>query len=102
VTGCMQSLQRQLVQKASRSGSLTTSRTLAAGAHAERVLYTPETLPLQTGRPRLVVLGTGWAAARLCRDIDPKLYDITVSRYGWWYSSAVRQSLVDLKCRSDE
>lgn len=42
------------------------------------MLYTPETLPLQTGRPRLVVLGTGWAAARLCRDIDPKLYDITV------------------------
>eukprot|EP00775_Hariotina_reticulata_P010169 gene10167-10329_t len=37
-----------------------------------------ETLPLDTGRPRLVVLGTGWAAARLCRDIDPHLYDLTV------------------------
>lgn len=36
------------------------------------------TIPLQTGRPTLVVLGTGWAAARLVHDIDPKLYDITV------------------------
>lgn len=35
-------------------------------------------IPLRTGRPRLVVLGTGWAAARLARDIDPRLYDITV------------------------
>ncbi|GFR52047.1 hypothetical protein Agub_g14566, partial [Astrephomene gubernaculifera] len=35
-------------------------------------------LPLHTGRPRLVVLGSGWAAARLLHDIDPKLYDITV------------------------
>ncbi|GLI68456.1 hypothetical protein VaNZ11_012878 [Volvox africanus] len=35
-------------------------------------------LPLRTGRPRLVILGTGWAAARLAHDIDPKLYDITV------------------------
>ncbi|WIA14591.1 hypothetical protein OEZ85_003105 [Tetradesmus obliquus] len=42
------------------------------------VVYTPESLPLDTGRQRLVVLGTGWAAARLLRDIDPRLYDITV------------------------
>lgn len=35
-------------------------------------------MPLKTGRPRLVVLGTGWAGARLLKDIDPKLYDITV------------------------
>lgn len=35
-------------------------------------------LPLDTGRPRLVILGTGWAAARLARDIDPRLYDLTV------------------------
>lgn len=45
----------------------------------DKTVYSPESLPLDTGRPRLVVLGTGWAAARLCRDIDPKLYDITVS-----------------------
>ncbi len=35
-------------------------------------------LPLDTGRPRLVVLGTGWAAARLARDIDTRLYDLTI------------------------
>lgn len=35
-------------------------------------------LPLDTGRPRLVILGTGWAAARLARDIDTGLYDLTV------------------------
>jgi hypothetical protein len=77
VRRCLTGLQRQLADSTSCSFS-TSSRTLAQ-AHGERVLYTPETLPLQTGRPRLVVLGTGWAAARLCRDIDPKLYDITVS-----------------------
>ena len=37
-----------------------------------------ESMPLSTGRPRLLVCGTGWAAARLVHDIDPKLYDITV------------------------
>ena len=36
------------------------------------------TIPLRTGRPRLVVLGTGWGGARLIRDIDPNKYDITV------------------------
>eukprot|EP00887_Chlorella_sp_A99_P002787 scaffold6.g2787.t1 len=35
-------------------------------------------LPLRTGRPRLVVLGSGWGAARLVRDIDPSKWDITV------------------------
>jgi len=35
-------------------------------------------LPLSTGRPRLVCLGTGWGGARLLHDIDPKLYDLTV------------------------
>jgi hypothetical protein len=49
------------------------------GAHTDKTVYTPESLPLDTGRQRLVVLGTGWAAARLLHDIDPRLYDITVS-----------------------
>lgn len=35
-------------------------------------------LPLRTGRPRLVILGTGWGGARLTRDIDPRKFDITV------------------------
>jgi hypothetical protein len=39
---------------------------------------TSDTVPLRTGRPRLVLLGTGWAAARLIRDVDPKLFDLTV------------------------
>lgn len=36
------------------------------------------TIPLRTGRPRLVILGTGWGGARLLRDIDPSKYDVTV------------------------
>ena len=40
-------------------------------------------LPLETGRARLVVLGTGWAAARLIRDINPKLFDFTVGGRLW-------------------
>lgn len=35
-------------------------------------------LPLFTDRDRLVILGTGWAAARVAMDIDPKRYDLTV------------------------
>lgn len=35
-------------------------------------------IPLTTGRPRLVVLGTGWGGARLLQDIDPAKYDITL------------------------
>lgn len=42
-------------------------------------LFNADILPLQTGRPRLLVLGSGWAAARLLHDIDPKVYDLTVS-----------------------
>lgn len=78
IRGCIRGLQR-LQLGAAADSTCTAGRRSLATAHGERVLYTPETLPLQTGRPRLVVLGTGWAAARLCRDIDPKLYDITVS-----------------------
>jgi hypothetical protein len=37
-----------------------------------------EGLPLDTGRKRLVILGAGWAAARLARDINPYYYDFTV------------------------
>uniref|UniRef100_A0A383VNM9 NADH:ubiquinone reductase (non-electrogenic) n=1 Tax=Tetradesmus obliquus TaxID=3088 RepID=A0A383VNM9_TETOB len=51
---------------------------LSRATHTDKTVYTPESLPLDTGRQRLVVLGTGWAAARLLRDIDPRLYDITV------------------------
>ena len=47
-------------------------------SNAAGVKIASDTIPLRTGRPRLVVLGTGWAAARLLRDIDPKLYDLTV------------------------
>ena len=39
---------------------------------------TLDELPLVTDRQRLVVLGTGWAAARVVTDIDPKHYDLTV------------------------
>lgn len=34
--------------------------------------------PVTTGRQRLVILGSGWAAGRLLRDIDSHLYDYTV------------------------
>jgi hypothetical protein len=35
-------------------------------------------VPLSTNRPRICILGTGWAAARLLRDIDPKRFDFVV------------------------
>ncbi|CAK0752207.1 hypothetical protein CVIRNUC_002128 [Coccomyxa viridis] len=34
--------------------------------------------PVTTGRERLVILGSGWAAGRLLRDINSSLYDYTV------------------------
>ena len=37
----------------------------SAGERAFRTAGAQSTLPLRTGRPRLVVLGTGWGAARL-------------------------------------
>lgn len=77
IRSCIRGLQRLHLTADSTACTVGARHSLAT-AHGERVLYTPETLPLQTGHPRLVVLGTGWAAARLCRDIDPKLYDITV------------------------
>ena len=36
-------------------------------------------MPLSTGNPRVVVLGTGWAAARLAHDLDTRKYDLTVT-----------------------
>ena len=35
-------------------------------------------MPFSTGKQRLVILGTGWAAARLTMDIDCNHFDITV------------------------
>ncbi len=55
----------------------TTYATGFARAYA-KALGDQSTLPLSTGRPRLVILGTGWGGARLARDIDPKKFDITV------------------------
>ncbi|KAL6769474.1 NDA1 [Auxenochlorella protothecoides x Auxenochlorella symbiontica] len=51
--------------------------TLGVRAYA-KALGDQSTLPLSTGRPRLVILGTGWGGARLARDIDPKKFDITI------------------------
>ena len=34
--------------------------------------------PTNAGNQRVVILGTGWAAGRLLRDIDTKFYDVTV------------------------
>lgn len=62
----------QNVASASNTSSwgAQTVRQLSAGGYSD--------LPLDTGRRRLVVLGSGWAAARLAKDISPRLYDITV------------------------
>ncbi len=58
----------------------TPIRHFSEAAHSkEKTPFAAESIPLRTGRARLVVLGTGWAAARLLRDIDPKVYDLTVS-----------------------
>lgn len=35
-------------------------------------------MPLSTEKERVVILGTGWAAARLTMDLDCKQFDITV------------------------
>lgn len=35
--------------------------------------------PLQSGNERVVVLGTGWAAMRLAKDLDTTRYDLTVN-----------------------
>ena len=36
-------------------------------------------MPLSTEKERVVILGTGWAAARLTKDINCNYFDITVS-----------------------
>lgn len=69
----MNAYSRALAGLVRRHGSLPQGlRGIASQAGDQSVL------PLRTGRPRLVVLGTGWGGARLTRDIDPKKYDITV------------------------
>ena len=61
---------------------------------------TPDQIPLNTGRKRLVILGSGWAAARLTRDINVKLWDITVYHpfpfTGSSYASALELSTIRL------
>jgi hypothetical protein len=46
-------------------------------------------VPLSTGRPKLCILGTGWAAARLARDIDPKQFDLVVRTRGSSFCSLI-------------
>jgi len=56
----------------------TTTLTRTVRRHAASTAATSPPLPLRTGRPRLVVVGTGWGAASLLRRVDPRLYDLTV------------------------
>ena len=51
-------------REATNAGSVT-SRTFSA-------------MPLSTEKERVVILGTGWAAARLTMDLDCKHFDVTV------------------------
>lgn len=54
---------------------------LTAPGYQTRGLASPrrdEGLPLDTGRQRLVILGTGWAASRLAKDLNANYYDFTV------------------------
>ncbi|BDA46213.1 Internal alternative NAD(P)H-ubiquinone oxidoreductase A1 [Coccomyxa sp. Obi] len=53
-------------------------RTLQQTREQKGVPRQASELPLDTGRARLVVLGTGWAAARLIRDLNANLFDFTV------------------------
>lgn len=71
-------LMRRAVPEIARA--LAHNRSLHTGASgaAFRSAGAQGTLPLRTGRERLVILGTGWGGARLARDIDPTKYDITV------------------------
>ncbi|GMH42376.1 hypothetical protein BSKO_10295 [Bryopsis sp. KO-2023] len=68
---CSGSAQRGLDQWRIAGSPLTFSTSVAPLSHDAGI-------PLTTGRPRLVILGSGWAAARLLRDIDPTLYDFTM------------------------
>lgn len=77
ISGCLGSQLNALVVG---SRGFATQTLPAAVDDDKSVTYTSEGVPLHTGRPRLVTLGTGWAAARLLRDINPKLYDLTVGR----------------------
>ena len=58
-----------------------------------------------SGRQRLVVLGAGWAAYRIIRDIDIEKYDLTVvsPRFVvWWWNSfffSPFSSLTSFSCK---
>ena len=69
---------RHAASRLARSCTAVQSIVQAHTIHTTSQHLAVTTIPLRTGRPTLVVLGTGWAAARLVHDIDPKHYDITV------------------------
>ena len=53
----------------------------ASSAHLTYVqsqLRTVTQQPIQSGNQRVVILGTGWAAGRLVKDLDCNHYDVTV------------------------
>lgn len=54
---------------------LSARNVIHAGAVPSRTFAA---MPLSTGKQRIVILGTGWAAARLTMDLDCKYHDVTV------------------------
>jgi hypothetical protein len=73
-----QHVQRALASPSLGSGAARWFQTAADLVGPAQQAAARSAIPLRTGRPRLVVLGTGWGGARLVRDIDPAKYDITV------------------------
>lgn len=50
-----------------------------------------------TGRPRLVVVGSGWAASSLAKDIDTTKYNLTVCRVQNTLCSTLREPIKGLE-----
>lgn len=69
---------KRLSSYAGLQGTVRISKQLCDHLHTSAIQLGVNTIPLHTGRPTLVILGTGWAAARLVHDINPSLYDLAV------------------------
>jgi hypothetical protein len=76
---CVQRCARALVYSTpSVMGEAAVTKVSSAQGQLSVSRIATPTLPLNNGRQRVVVLGTGWGAARLLSDLNTKLYNITV------------------------
>ncbi len=62
---------------------------------AFRAVEAQSPLPLRTGRDRLVILGTGWAGARLVKDIGKKNganFFSSIGGGGWFKKNQIKSN----------